>query len=162
MKIINAICDLIEKICKYFLTVAFAVMVIITLIEVVRRYAMGLSYPWAEELVRFLLVWTTFIGGSVALKRGELVYLDLIQKKLSEKKLKLNLAINSVIVLAFLVIIFKLSLEYSLSNVILMQKSAGLRIPMVIPYMSIPLGFLFMIIFTLNNFLIGLNKEKIS
>ena len=44
------------------IAISLVVMVVVTFIEVIRRYAFGLSFIWAEELVRFLLVFTAFLG----------------------------------------------------------------------------------------------------
>lgn len=136
-------------------------MVVATLVEVFRRYSMGTSFPWAEELVRFLLVTSTFVGASVGFKRGGLVALDFLQDKLNSKNKERLLTVTSIIVLVFLVVLFKLGLDASFSRSVLTQKSPGLGIYMVIPYFFIPLSFAFMIFFSIENLLARFfNKER--
>lgn len=160
MTIIGKISDLLVKLCKYFLTLAFGIMTLVTLLEVIRRYIFGASYPWAEELVRFLLVWATFIGGSIAFKKGELVYLDLLHKKLSMKTNNYLKIFNSIVILGFLILMLVLSTNYTLSKSVTLQMSPGLGIPMSLAYMSIPLGFFFMTFFCIENFLITAKEMK--
>ena len=51
--------------------VAFFVMVIATFAQVICRYVLEFSIPWADELARYCLVWLVFVGMVVALVRGQ-------------------------------------------------------------------------------------------
>jgi C4-dicarboxylate transporter DctQ subunit len=144
--------DYAVHITKYLLGISLAIMTAVTVMEVVRRYLFGLSFPWAEELVRFMLIWVTFVGGAAAFRSGGLVMLDLVTGRLPERaKLILQLFTNTV-VLVFLLFLFRNGISYSLSPVIVNQNSAGLGISMTLPYMAIPLGFGLMILFSLEHY----------
>lgn len=159
-KFVSRMSDLIEKIGKWFVLTATVLMTMITTIEVFRRYFFGLSYKWSEELVRFLLVWVTFVGGSIMLKRGELVYLDLIQERfLSNYKEKVNKLLN-ILVIVFSSIVLYYSYKYTFSPSVVMQKSPGLNISMSYIYLSIPLGLLLIILFSVNNLLNNVGKVE--
>lgn len=164
MKIFKKISGFIEKAGIKYIIISYTLMTVVTLIEVLRRYFLGLSYPWAEELVRFLLVTSTFVGASIGFKRGGLVALDILQHKLLDKnKEKLNVVTNLVI-LILLIALFKLGLDATFSRSVLTQKSPGLGIYMYIPYSFIPLSFLFMIFFSIENLLsnfINLKKQEV-
>lgn len=151
MKLFKKITSFLELISKYFLTASLGIMTVITLIEVFRRYFLGLSFPWAEELVRYLLIWVTFVGGSIAFKKGTLVFMDLFINYLSKRKKQILHIIMNLIVISFLVIILVLSIDYTFSPSIMLQKSTGLKLPMFIPYLAIPTGFMLMIIFSVEN-----------
>lgn len=56
--------DIIYSVIRICIAAALVVMVVVTFVEVIRRYAFGLSFIWSEELVRFLLVATSFLGGA--------------------------------------------------------------------------------------------------
>ncbi|HHV79544.1 MAG TPA: TRAP transporter small permease [Firmicutes bacterium] len=151
--LLSKVTDFMESAAKSFLTVAFGIMTLVTSVEVIRRYIFGLSFPWAEELVRFLLVWVTFIGGSVAFKRGELVYLDLFVDKLSPTFKKVAKGIVTAVTLVFLLITLWLSIDYVRSPSITMQISPGMNVPMAYPYAAIPVGLSLMIVFCISNLL---------
>ena len=159
MSIIKKISSLVAKIGASFVIASYAIMIIVTLVEVFRRYFMGHSFEWAEEMVRFLLVSSTFIGGSVAYKKANLVFFDLLQNKLSRRKNDILNLLNNAVILVFLFVLLKLGSDYMLSPTVLLQKSPGLGLPMVFPYASIPLGVLFMILFTIEN--IGVRIQRI-
>lgn len=139
------------KVGLWFIVASYAIMTTITLIEVLRRYFFGLSFGWAEESVRFLLVTSTFIGGAVAYHKGSLVLFDVLMNRLSEKKAQMLNLLNSLIVLAFSAIVLKLGIGYIMTPAVLLQKSPGLGIPMFIPYAFIPLGFALILLFAIGN-----------
>lgn len=142
--------DYISEAIKYFLGICMAVMTVITVVEVVRRYLFGESFQWAEELVRFMLIWVTFVGGAAAFRSGGLVILDLVVGKLQERqRLVLQLFSNTVVFL-LLLYLFRNGLDYTFSPVITKQISTGLGIPMSVPYLAIPLGFGLMLLFSLE------------
>ena len=44
-------------------------MTLVVSLQVVCRYLLGASLTWSEEFARYSLVWITFLGGSIALKK---------------------------------------------------------------------------------------------
>ena len=48
---------------KIVLTFCTIVLVIAIFIQVVCRYILLISTPWAEELARYLFVWMAYLGG---------------------------------------------------------------------------------------------------
>lgn len=152
--------DGIVTIIEYIMSATLAIMAFVTVLEVVRRYIFGLSYPWAEELVRYLLVWVTFVGGSVAFKTGNMVLLDLVINYLSDKNKNILAMITNTVSLAFLAYLFHYSVRYTFSSVIIDQISTGLGVSMLYAYLSVPLGFGLMIVFSINNYSVLINNLK--
>lgn len=152
--------DLIFTIIKVAMGIMVSVMVVITTMEVVRRYMFGLSFIWAEELVKFLLVAVTFIGGPAAYRAGGLAYLDLLVSHISEKLRKYtNIFINIVIILSC-IWLAKLGFEYSVSPMVAKMFSTGLKLKMTYIYLTIPIGFCIMIVFALEQILSALFERK--
>lgn len=58
-------------------------MTLIVAAQVVFRYLLNNSLFWSEELARYLLVWLTFLGASVAYYRGVHPGVDVCFSKLS-------------------------------------------------------------------------------
>ena len=70
MVIANAVhkaSDLVNKLCSILCVVMLIAMVIITGMQIVFRVFFT-ALSWSEEATRYLLVWSTFIGGSVVYK----------------------------------------------------------------------------------------------
>ena len=83
MKIYSKIMDILFNILKWITAVMMLFMVLLTFVEVLRRYFLSTNWAWSEELVRYLTVWCTFPGGAAAFRAGALVCFDLVLLKLS-------------------------------------------------------------------------------
>lgn len=62
---------------KIVLTFCTIVLVIAIFIQVVCRYILLISTPWAEELARYLFVWMAYLGGGYALHTGGQIEIDI-------------------------------------------------------------------------------------
>lgn len=147
------VCDVIEKILLFIVATFAAIMIIITTIEVIRRYLFSQSYQWAEELSRYLMVSIAFLGGAIGYRKKDLIPLDLITGRLSAKTqliIELVMEATSAVILAVLVYF---SINSVMSPVVYKQMSIGLPISMAIPFSSMPIGFGCMILFALEHFL---------
>ena len=56
MKVYNKFCDICSKILSALAVVTIAAMLVIMLIEVVRRYLFGVTFIWSDEMIRILLL----------------------------------------------------------------------------------------------------------
>ena len=63
---------------RFGMALAFAVMILVTLVQVVNRYALGLTLFWTEELVVLLLVWSMLLGLPVQLWQHEEIVVDVL------------------------------------------------------------------------------------
>ena len=140
----------VETLIKYFLISVVAITTSLTLIEVIRRYCFGLSFVWSEELVGYLLLWLTFVGGSLGFKKGNLVLLDLAIKYIPQKYEIIYKFIVNTVVLVFISFLFRYAVRHTFSFAVMRQYSTGLGISMAIPNLGIPLGLGLMILFSLD------------
>jgi len=113
-------------------------MVVVTGMQIICRVFFT-ALSWSEEATRYLLVWSTFIGGSVVYKHAGHISVTMLQDvfpKIAQKVLRIMVHI---ICGVFSAIAISFGLKYMglQGN----QLSAALRIPMRFMYMSIPVGF---------------------
>lgn len=141
------------KVLAVVVAVCLALMIVITFIEVVRRYFFGQSYIWSAEFVQYLMVAIGFLGGAAAFKNYALVNLDLLTAKFPKRVQSLIDIINNTVILAFLIFLFRVSLKSITSATIAKQISVGLKCSMSIPFSVIPIGFGLMILFALEHYL---------
>jgi TRAP-type C4-dicarboxylate transport system permease small subunit len=144
---LDTIAKRIADLCQWFLCGTIALMTVITFIEVVRRYFLGVSFPWAEELIRFLLVWTTFLGGSAAFYHGNLICFDMLTTKLPPAQQTAVSVASALLIFVILGVFFYTGLAYAFSRPIQFQRSPGLNLPMVYVYISIPVSMGLMLFF---------------
>lgn len=154
MKIISRILDGVCLAAKLLSALLLAVMLVVSLVEIVRRYLMGYSFPWADELIRYCIVGVASLGGSAAYRTaGGLVSFDLIQTHTrGVARLVLELVINS-IVLFFAAYILRNSILTLQTPSILKQVSIGLKISMFWPYLPISIGMGLFVVLSLEKYL---------
>ncbi len=86
-------------------TSGFAVMLVITLLQVIFRYVLMWPLAWTEEAARVLFVLTMFFGIAIAIREREHVVVDFLFNRLPPRlQLVAALAFEAVIVLLLAVI----------------------------------------------------------
>ena len=152
----SKIMDFLVKLIEIILAIALAIMTLVTFVEVIRRYVLGQSFVWAEELTRFLLVGMTFIGGAAAYKIGGMASFDLLISHVAKGRPMIGKAIkivdNAIIgaVSAYLAV---KGFGYTFSPMVAKMQSLGLKMNMSIVYISIPIGFLLIVLFAIEQVL---------
>lgn len=81
MKYYSKFLDVIQKIYKCAMIAAMAVFSAVIIASVFWRYFLQNPITWAEQLSRFLFVWTIMLGIPVYYRMGLATYLDLIVEK---------------------------------------------------------------------------------
>jgi TRAP-type C4-dicarboxylate transport system permease small subunit len=82
----------------------FGIGIVVSInIAVFSRYVSRASLLWPEEVARFLMIWITFLGGSIALKRGVLVSFQFLTNLLPVKAAKILNLLIKLIILGFLI-----------------------------------------------------------
>jgi C4-dicarboxylate transporter, DctQ subunit len=139
----KALSNGISAIEKGLSVVLMLAMAVIVTLAVCARYVFNSPLSWAGEMSVFLLIWISFIGGSLGLKyksqAAVTIGLDYVSKKIK----KIVLIIGHFIMLLFLCLLIYYSVSWVLSPSVAFQKSSTLLIPMWIPYLCVPLGLTF-------------------
>lgn len=133
----------------HLLTAAFMALVAICFIQVVVRYIFGASFSWAEEVSILLLMWTTWGGACLAVKKGlHLRILLLVDRFATRTSITLQLALNGVAIvfLAFVGVTSR-SIIGGMTNVTFGSLP---WVPMNATYFSVPAGCVLMIYYLLR------------
>jgi TRAP-type C4-dicarboxylate transport system permease small subunit len=115
-----------------------AAMTVVVLLGVFTRYVLNDALPWTEELARYILIWLSWLGGGIAMRRGSHIAVDLFIDKLSPRVRSVIKFLGRNLVLLFLVICIVYGLD--LARRVGMQSTIALGISMQIPYASVPVG----------------------
>ncbi|WP_369282477.1 TRAP transporter small permease [Oscillibacter sp. GMB15532] len=150
---IQRILDAIAFIAKAMAALTLGIMLVVSLAEIVRRYMFGLSFSWADELIRDGVVCVAMLGGAAVYREeGGLVAFDLISAHVrGTVNLILSLVINTICLL-FSGYMFMNALQTLQTPSIVRQVSIGLKVSMFWPYLPIALGLGIIFIFTLEKF----------
>lgn len=63
--------DLLARLERAVLSALMAVIVILTLAQVIWRYGLERPIQWSEEVARYCFVWLTFLGAAVLMRQRE-------------------------------------------------------------------------------------------
>lgn len=130
--------DLLNKFVGIVVGLMLAVMSILIVVQVICRFVLEYPLTWSEELARYLMVYTVFLGASLALRNHKMIAVELILenvKPLARKVMRI------VIMLVSMVFLFTLLVKgIGMLEIVGRQQSSSLGLSMDIPYMAIPIG----------------------
>ena len=121
-------------------------LIILTTLGVISRYFLNSPIAWLEEVQMMLIVWTTFMGGSVAVRMKGHVAIEVIVELFP----KVVQRVLSMIVFVFVIIVL---VVVAMQGMNLIQQLAStnrvtsmLHIPYAIIYSAMPIGCVMMIV----------------
>lgn len=139
--------DRFNKLLYYVIGIFTILMSTIIIYQVFSRFVLKQSLPWSEELTRYIMVWTVFIGAALALRKGALIGVEAIAEAVSFKVKKYLKIVVSIVSIGFFIFLIVVGL-YIVQGVSV-QTSPALHIPMSWAYAAIPVGALFMLLNTI-------------
>jgi TRAP-type C4-dicarboxylate transport system permease small subunit len=133
---------LVLKLCEWVVVAASAVMIVITLAQVVFRYALQAPITWSEELARYAFVYIVYFAAPIALHRGLHIGVDNVTVLLTPRVQRLLEIFNDLVAVALVLVISCASIEVLRANQL--QFSPSLNLRMSIVYAAIPLSMMVM------------------
>lgn len=130
---------IIDKIIEILCTLIMGYMVLAVCWQVITRFILKNPSTGSEEILRYLLVWTTMVGGAYAYGRRKHLSINMLAKKLSPRGQHILDIVVQLIVIAFCAVVMlmgDLRLVETTSN----QISSALHLPMPYVYASILVG----------------------
>ena len=106
--------------------------------NVILRYGFNYTLAWSEELVRIVIIYSTFVGASVAVKQRAMIKIDAIVQIFPKLKSGLTLYSNILMIIFACMMVYygyKMTHLQFLTN----QKTIIMQIPLVIIYSIMPL-----------------------
>lgn len=143
MKGFDFVIKVIEKVC----VVLMIIMTFVTFGQAFNRYVLGGSFFWAEEAAIWSMIWITFLGATVALRRGKHPRIDFLVNMFPIKIRKWVEAFDYLVIAIFLAFLgwHSLPVVQKTGRII----AVGLRIPRSIMFYSILVGCVLMVIYAL-------------
>ena len=127
-------------------TFALGSVSIIIFVQVILRYFWNYTPDWSEELSRYLIVWTIFIGTAIGVRNNIHIGVDALLRMLPKSwKLTMEVLLNVIGAVVSVVLIW-LSILFIQETIEYEQLSPSMRISMAIPYSAMPVGLTFAVI----------------
>jgi TRAP-type C4-dicarboxylate transport system permease small subunit len=144
---------------KYLAVVLMFAMAVIVTVAVGFRYFLNSPLSWAGEVSIFLLIWISFIGGSLGLKYKSQASVTILTDYLPKKTQTALAAAAHLFMLIFLFIVLYFTYKWIFSPGVTFQKSSAMLLPMWIPYSAVPLGLTCAAVHLLSNLVDLFRKE---
>jgi len=122
-------------------------MVVVSFTQVVARYIF-FSLSWSEEVSRYGLVWLTFLGGALGVRKKIHVAVEAIVMYFPPELKTIIVKINYLLLALFGFVLFWFGTGLSIHN--MKQLSPAMHIPIGIIYAAVPVGGLLIMLFTLE------------
>lgn len=144
-EILTTIKKVLAKLLAGIATILLSVMTILVLYQVFTRYILNSPAAFTEELVRYFLIWTGFIGAAYAFLTRQHMSLVLILNKLTPAKRRMLMAIIDILILVFAIFVITIG-GFKLAMSARKVYSALLGIPRSLVYAMAPISGIFIII----------------
>jgi TRAP-type C4-dicarboxylate transport system permease small subunit len=136
--------DALRKAGMGVLVVCGAAMSIIVMLQIVFRFVVYVPIPWSEELARYLMIWMGMVGAFVALREGRHIGVSLFVDRLPPRMGARVVFLVRAATILFLLVVARYGIALAVFNA--SQRSPALDIPMIFPYLAVPVGAVLMIV----------------
>lgn len=142
--------DTLDTLFRFALFVTLSAMIVLITAQIIFRVFFT-ALSWSEELSRYLLVWSSFIGTTVAFKKGAHIAVTFLVDLLPFRIRQAVQTFSCVLMAIF----FGVTIWYSihLFNVQVFQVSPAMGLKMRYIYIIIPISFSVLCVHLLNQFI---------
>lgn len=144
MGLIKKLSDKLSRATEITIGILLAIMSIVIFLQVIYRYVLHASLPWSEELGRYILIYLTFLGASVAVKKNAHIGIEVIVKLFPRPISKALEWVANILSLAFFVILIVYGSK--VVKITMMQLSPAMHVKMGYIYMAVVIGAVLMMI----------------
>lgn len=149
-EIFTVIKKVMTKLLAGIATILLSVMTLLVLYQVFTRYVLDSPAAFTEELVRYFLIWTGFIGAAYAFYTREHMCLVLVRDNLKPQQRRILMVFLDVLILVFAILVITIG-GFKLAMSARHEYSALLGIPRSLVYGMAPLSGLFIIMAQIIN-----------
>ena len=150
-----------DKILSIACAVLLTFMTVLVLIQVFSRYILNSPVAFTEELVRYSLIWTGFIGAAYAFSTREHMSLTLIRDKFTGKAHTALLVVIDGLILLMAIFVFTIG-GFKLAVSASREFSALLGIPRSLVYSIAPISGVFIVLAQIINIYEDITGEKVN
>lgn len=144
MRIFLKIDKVVDKIQEYACFLLFFAMVVVGGISVFSRFIFNMSITWAEETIKFLCIWLTFVGAALTVRKDGHVSIDIFVSLIKNDKIRaIYYCISRLIGIAFLCVLLPAAIE--LVQLTGNSMAASIKISWKYIYLAVPVGIVNML-----------------
>lgn len=143
------------------LLILLVLMTCIMGIQIVSRYVFQNSLTWSEELVRYMFVWSAFLGIPFCIKHGLSIKVDQFRNLFPIPLQKILMYIDKIIIFLLFLVLFIYSFTVVRATYLSGQTSPAMQLPIWTVQISVTVSSLLSMIRSIQN-LLHLVRGKIK
>jgi TRAP-type C4-dicarboxylate transport system permease small subunit len=125
-------------------TVFFMLGIVITVTtQVLARHFLAIPTPWTEELARYFMIWTCFIGSVRVLIQHDHMVVDFLSSKYKGQVRKYAYLVIYLIELVFFAFLFYYGVKLCMQPVVINSRTSALNISRIFVYICMPISMFF-------------------
>ncbi|NJB67663.1 TRAP-type C4-dicarboxylate transport system permease small subunit [Desulfobaculum xiamenense] len=138
LRLVSRLSHALNALAQWALMLCGMGMVAVIGLQVFFRYVLNDSLFWSEELGRMLLVWLTFLGASVAYRRGAHIGVDILSASLPRTPRRVVGVISHLVCLAFFALVAYHGFRFL--DLLKFQSTTSLGVSRQVPFIMVPVG----------------------
>tara|TARA_B110001452_G_scaffold55818_1_gene43164 strand:+ start:1280 stop:1672 length:393 start_codon:yes stop_codon:yes gene_type:complete len=119
-------------------------MVLAVFYQVLGRYIFNYKLGAAAETATFAQIWMILLASGIAMRKNMHVGVDILLRKLNTKTQKIIITTSTIIIMIFLIMVLKGSMQLIMVGA--QSTSPAISVPMWIPYLSVPIGVVYIML----------------
>jgi C4-dicarboxylate transporter, DctQ subunit len=113
---------------------------------VVMRYFFNYAFEWSDELIRYVIIWSTFIGGGLCAKKGMHVKMDILLRIMPLGFLRYWNMFLTIVAILFSLFCMGKGFQMVILTQAFGRTGVSFAAPMWMIYLAVPLGYTLMFI----------------
>jgi|TARA_B110000444_G_scaffold218050_1_gene217375 TRAP-type C4-dicarboxylate transport system permease small subunit len=136
--------NIIRKTVRFLVIIFFIYMVLAVFYQVLGRYIFSYKLGAAAETATFAQIWMILLASGIAMRKNMHVGVDILLRKLSVKNQKIIITASTIVIMVFLIMVLKGSIQLIMVGA--QSTSPAISVPMWIPYLSVPIGIVYIML----------------
>ena len=126
------------------LIVLLCCIIFLITFQILGRYVFNYSISWSEEAATFCQIWLVMLGSGLAMRNRNHIGIDILVTRMPLRVQQVAKSASFLLGVWCLLVVITSSL--SLLTIGMIVRSAGLGLPMAIPYFALPVGMSYLLL----------------
>ncbi len=132
---------------KYISGIFLGIATLLVVVAVILRFCFGYSSSIIEEAVRYLIIWSVFVGGSLALKNNVHITVDILTIRLPVRTRLVLQTFAYLAGIAYCILLAVKGMQLVHNSILIDERTTSAwRLPMFIPRLAVPVGAMLFIV----------------
>ncbi|MCH5277655.1 MAG: TRAP transporter small permease [Desulfovibrionaceae bacterium] len=128
----------IDRLTEICIVISFTILCAVIFAQVITRYFLSFSLPWAEEVGRFLFLALSYLGVSIGMKRHGHLRMDIVIMYMPKNVQYIFDLINKLITIGFFLFIVYIGINMTMRVYRIDQMAISIPLPIWIVWACIP------------------------